>query len=110
MHDYTQPDTDFLRQVRENQNFQNVKALEKTPKTINTLKEITSTSQLHNNDILRRREITLNKDWMTVMFEQISKKELSFMIHYGLFAGDTTVLLSVKNPLSLQILPFSTLT
>lgn len=43
--------------------------------------------------ILRRREeITLNKDWMTVMFEQISEKKLSFMVYYGLCVGDTTAL------------------
>lgn len=35
---------------------------------------------------------------MTEKFEQISVKELSFMVHNCLFVGDTRVLLSVENP------------
>lgn len=96
VHDYTKPDTDFLRQIRLDQNFQNVLVLQKIPKTINTLKVIAL--QLHRNDMLGRRETMLNKDWMTVKFEQISEKELSFMVHYCLFVDDTKVLLSVENP------------
>lgn len=88
--------TDFFRQIRLDQNFQNVLVLQKIPKTINTLKVIAL--QLHRNDMLGRRETMLNKDWMTVKFEQISEKELSFMVHYCLFVDDTKVLLSVENP------------
>lgn len=69
--------------------------LQKIPKTINTLK--VTTLHLHRNDMLGRRETMLNKDWMTLKFEQISEKELSFMVHNCLFIGNTTVLVSVEN-------------
>lgn len=44
---------------------------------------------------------------MTVKFEQISEKELSFMVHNCLFVGDTTVLVSVENAPSWQFFDIS---
>lgn len=101
MHDYSQPDTDFLCHILENQNFQNVEALEKSDTTLNTLEEFAS--KLNSNDILRRREIMSQKDWMSVRFEKLSEIKLPMMVYYGLFIDDTKVLLSIENPPSLQI-------
>uniref|UniRef100_A0A8W8LUU6 Tripartite motif-containing protein 45 n=1 Tax=Magallana gigas TaxID=29159 RepID=A0A8W8LUU6_MAGGI len=101
VHGYNQPDTDFLRQILENQNFQNVEVFEKSDTTLITLKEFAS--KLHSNDILHRQEIMARKDWMSVEFEKLSEIILPWMAYYGLFIDDTKVLLSVENPPSLQI-------
>nr|XP_034317456.1 E3 ubiquitin/ISG15 ligase TRIM25-like [Crassostrea gigas] len=101
VHNYNQPDTDFLRQILEDQNFQNVEVLEKSDTTFDTLKEFAS--KLNSNDILRKREIMAQKDWMSVRFEKLSESNLTTHVYYGLFIDDTKVLLSIKNPPSLQI-------
>ncbi|XP_052680660.1 uncharacterized protein LOC128161418 [Crassostrea angulata] len=101
VHDYSQTDTDFLRQILENQNFQNVEMLEKSDLTSITLKEFIS--KLLGNKILWSQEIMARKDWMSVEFEKLSETRLPKMAYYGLFIDDTNILLSVENPPSLQI-------
>lgn len=98
---YNQPDTDFLRQILEDQHFQNVEVLEKSDSTLNTLREFAS--ELHSNDILRRRKIMSQRDWMSVRFEKLSESNLPTWVYYGLFVNDTKVLLSIEKPPSLQV-------
>lgn len=71
MHSYNQLDTDFLRQVRENQKFRDVKALEIPSTTIETVSEFAA--ELEGNNILHRREIMAKKDRMKVRFEKLSE-------------------------------------
>lgn len=59
--------------------------------------------QLQNNQILYRRKIMSQKDWMKIGFEKLSESELKTKVCYGLFVDDINVLLSVENPPSLQI-------
>eukprot|EP00105_Crassostrea_gigas_P019201 XP_011437619.1 PREDICTED: probable E3 ubiquitin-protein ligase MID2 [Crassostrea gigas] len=101
VHEYNQPNTDFLRQVYEDKKFQNVKMIEKSSTTMKTVSEFTS--KLQKNNILHRRENMSRKDWMKVRFEKLSENKLPSMVYYGLFVGDTEVLLSVENPPSLKI-------
>nr|XP_011437619.2 tripartite motif-containing protein 45 [Crassostrea gigas] len=101
VHDYTQPDTDFLRQIREDQNFQYVEVLEKNSTTIDTLKEFAF--KLHISDILPRRKFMAQNDWMSVKFEKLSGINLPKKAYYGLFVDDTKVLLSIEKPPSLQV-------
>lgn len=69
VHDYTQPDTNFLRQICVVQKFQNVEVFERTATTMDALKEFAS--KLYSNDILRIREIMSQKDLMSVRFEKV---------------------------------------
>lgn len=101
VHSYNQLDTDFLRQVCENQKFRDVKALEIPSTTIETVSEFAA--ELQRNNILHRREIMAKKDWMKTRFEKLSEIQLPSMVGYGLFVGDTKVLLSIEYPPSLQI-------
>ncbi|XP_078340652.1 uncharacterized protein LOC144627449 [Crassostrea virginica] len=44
------------------------------------------------------------KDWMTIKLERVSESyEVSLDVHFGLFVGDTKILLSVEKPPSLRV-------
>lgn len=101
VHDYSQSDTDFLRQVCEEQHFQDVSVLVMPAETLETVSKFAV--QLQNNQILYRRKIMSQKDWMKIGFEKLSESELKTKVCYGLFVDDINVLLSVENPPSLQI-------
>ncbi|XP_052680659.1 uncharacterized protein LOC128161417 [Crassostrea angulata] len=101
VYDYNQPDTDFLRQVFKNRNFQDVSVLEMPTETLDTVS--TLAVQLQSTTMLYRRKIMSQKDWMKIGFEKLAESELNSDVNYGLFVDDTNVLLSVKNPPSLQI-------
>lgn len=98
VHDYNQHDADFLRQVCENQHFQDVSLLKMPPDTLETLSDFAD--QLQNNKILQRRTIMSRKDWMKIEFEKLSESELETNTYYGVFVEYTKVLLSMKNSLS----------
>ncbi|XP_052680661.1 uncharacterized protein LOC128161419 [Crassostrea angulata] len=101
VHDYNQPDTDFLRQVCDDRSFRDVSVFEMPTETLATLSEFAA--QLQNNQILYRQKIMSQKDWMKIGFEKLSESELKTIVCYGLFVDDINVLLSVENPPSLQI-------
>lgn len=101
VHDYNQPDTDFLRQVCEDKTFQDVKMIKRSSTTMKTVSEFTS--KLQKNNILHRRQIMSRKDWMKIRFKKLSEIKLPSMVYYGLFVGDNEILLSVENPPSLQL-------
>ncbi|XP_065937597.1 E3 ubiquitin-protein ligase TRIM33-like [Magallana gigas] len=99
--DYNQPDTDFLRQVCDDRSFQDVGVFEMPTETLETVSKLAA--QLQNNPMLYRRKVMSQKDWMKIKFQKLSDSELNSNVYYGLFVDDNKVLLSAKNPPSLQI-------
>ena len=99
--DYNQPDTNFLKQVCNDEKFEDVKLLESASTYIEAVEKFSSL--LQNNKTLQRRAIMAQKDWMKINLEKVSTSNLSTRVYFGLFVDDTKILLSVKRPPSLQI-------
>lgn len=82
VHDYSQPDTDFLCQVCDDRNFQDVSVFEMPTDTLETVSKFAA--QLQNIQILYRRKIMSQKDWIKIglkKFLNLSLKQYFVMTY-----------------------------
>jgi hypothetical protein len=107
--DYHHQNTDFLRQLCNDGEFQDVCLSEKPSSILQKISLPTFSALLSDKtDIALRRDEMCRKDWMTVNFEKISQFDFPKRVYYGLFIGDTKVIMSIEYPPSLKVYDIST--
>ncbi|XP_065923339.1 uncharacterized protein [Magallana gigas] len=103
---YTQPGSDFLKQLSNQKKFEDVNMSKGTSGTIETI--LYTVRKVTGSDIFRRKQEMSRKDWMKVSFKLTSKiRNLSDSVFYGLFVHDTKIILPFRNPPSLKIFDVS---
>lgn len=103
---YTQPDSNFLKQLSNKQKFEEVNMSKGTSGTIEAI--LYTFRNVTGSDIFRRKQEMSRKDWMKISFKLTSKiRNLSGNVFYGLFVHDTKIILPFRNPPSLKIFDVS---
>lgn len=95
---YTQPDTNFRRQLLNQERFEDVKLLKTPSVTVETLLQYVSKATCSN--FYRRKHEMSKKDWIEVTFKLVSQiTNMPERSNYGLFIQDTSIILSyMKHP------------
>lgn len=94
---YTQPDTNFRKQLLKQEKLEDVK-LSKSPfGTVETLQYVCTATC---SNFLRSKHDMSKKDWIEVTFKRVSQiTSLPERSYYGLFVHDTSIILSfMKHP------------
>lgn len=103
---YTQPDSNFLKQLSNQKKFEDVNMSKGPSGTIETI--LYTVRNVTGNDIFRRKQEMSRKDWMKVSFKFTSNiRHVSESVFYGLFVHDTKIILPFQNSPSLKIFDVS---
>lgn len=102
---YTQPGSNFLKQLSNQGKLEDVKLSKNPSGTIRAI--LQPVQKVLGNNILQRKHENSQKDWMKIALKLESNFTLTESVHYGLFIHDTKIILPFAVARSLKIFDIS---